>query len=57
MQRRVADRFMTNRGTDPYAATHLVSALYAVERKQDILQIVELEVEPTVIGDPYSAAK
>ncbi len=52
MQLVVADRFMMNRGTDPYAATHLVAALYAVGRRQDIIHIVENEAEPTAIVDP-----
>ena len=52
MQLLVADRFMMNRGTDPFAATHLVAALYAVGRRQDIIHIVENEAEPAAIVDP-----
>ncbi len=52
MQLLVADRFMTNRRTNAYAATHLVAALYAAGRRQDIIHIVETEAEPTAIVDP-----
>ena len=49
---RVADHFMSQKGSDAYAASHVASSLLAAGRRQDILHLVESELEPAAIGDP-----
>ncbi|MFN7923415.1 MAG: hypothetical protein U0Q16_25155 [Bryobacteraceae bacterium] len=52
MHRVIADRFLANQGSDPYAAFHLASALFQDGRGADILRIVEIEPNPAAIKDP-----
>lgn len=47
----IADHFMLERESNPYAATHLAGALFATNRGGEIVQLVESGVAPTAIVD------
>jgi len=52
IQEIIADHFNKRYKSDAYAATHLASALFAANRRQEIIDLVNLEDELTVISDP-----
>lgn len=47
----IADHFMAEHESNPYAATHLAGALFAADRGSEIVRLIESCVEPTAIAD------
>lgn len=47
----IATHVKAEHSTNPYAATHLASALFAAGRGAEIVQLIESGIEPTAIGD------
>lgn len=52
IQMRVADHFLSRHKMDAYAATHVAAALLAADRRKEIIDLINTDPEPTVIGDP-----
>lgn len=52
IQARIANHFLARRESDPYAATHVASALFAAGRGSEIIDLISSEPEPEAIGDP-----
>ena len=48
----IADHFLKLYKVDSYAASHIASALLAANQRQSILDLINEEMEPTVINDP-----
>jgi len=48
----IADHFLKLYKVDSYAASHIASALLAANQRQSILDLINEEIEPTVINDP-----
>jgi hypothetical protein len=51
IKEKIADHFVANHETDNYAATHVIPALFASNRKQDVLNIIKCG-EPKAVLDP-----
>ncbi|MFC1983843.1 hypothetical protein ACFLVO_02365 [Chloroflexota bacterium] len=52
IREKIADHFNNRRKSDAYAATYLASALFNANRRQEIIDLVNLQDELTIIGDP-----
>jgi hypothetical protein len=50
--KRMAEWFMRNRQSSPYAARHLGTALYKASRGRELIVLVESETEASIIADP-----
>lgn len=48
----IADRLLARRGVDAYAAAHVAASLFDAGRRQEIIELVNKEREPTSISDP-----
>lgn len=52
IREKIADHFTNQHKSDAYAATHLTSALFNANRRQEIIDLINLEDAPTIISDP-----
>ncbi len=52
IREKIAEHFSNRRKSDAYAATYLASALFNANRRQEIIDLVNLQDELTAIDDP-----
>lgn len=52
VQSQIADHFSNRHDFDPYAATHIASALFSAGRGSEIIELINTRLAPEAISDP-----